>query len=401
MTRSFQDLKIDIVDKGLCTGCGTCVGACPHHCITMKRERGEPEPALSRDCPGCKICYAACPGKDVPLRDMEDFFFGARRALSSQDIGVYRTIGQGYAADETVRRAGASGGMVTALLQYALDTGMVDGVLVTGFDEQEPYYTKPFLVTSSRHVLEFAQSKYSMVPINVLLEEAVRSGIRRLAVVGCPCHIHGIRKLQMFKLRPDITKAVTLVIGLFCGTQFYFEGIRHVLVEECGVTEVANVQRLQYRGGDWPGHFIVDTRDGKRAEVDRHHYVYHILLPGYRRDRCMMCLDWSSEISDLSVGDHFAAPREGEAPLGVTSFIIRSEVGERVIKESGEKGYIKTEPLEIDDIFASPGFEMKKHSAGYRWTQRRLYGWPIPDYQYEPIYEPFRKRINLAPEKKR
>lgn len=115
----------------------------------------------------------------------------------------------------------------------------------------------------------------------------------------------------------------------------------------------------------------------------------------------MMCLDWSSEISDLSVGNHFAAPKESEIPLGVTSFIVRSDTGEKLIKEAEGKGYIKTQPLEIEGIFGSPGFEFKKHSAGYRWVQRRLYGWPIPDYQYEPIYQPFRKRTNLAPEKKK
>lgn len=161
------------------------------------------------------------------------------------------------------------------------------------------------------------------------------------------------------------------------------------------------VKGLQYRGGDWPGHFIVDTWDGRRAEVDRHHYVYHILLPGYRRDRCMMCLDWSSEISDLSAGDHFAAPKKGEIPLGVTSFIVRSWTGEKLIKGAEEKGYIKTQPFEIEGIFGSPGFEFKKHSAGYRWVQRRLYGWPTPDYQYEPIYQPFKKRTYFAPEKKK
>ena len=115
----------------------------------------------------------------------------------------------------------------------------------------------------------------------------------------------------------------------------------------------------------------------------------------------MMCLDWSAELSDLSMGDHFAAPEEGEVPLGVTSFIARSENGEKLIKEAEEKGYIKTQPFEIEGIFGSPGFEFKKHSAGYRWVQRRQYGWPTPDYQYEPIYRPFKKRTHFAPEKKR
>ena len=115
----------------------------------------------------------------------------------------------------------------------------------------------------------------------------------------------------------------------------------------------------------------------------------------------MMCLDWSSEISDLSVGDNFAPPQEGELPLGVTSFIVRSEAGESLIKLSEEKGYIKTQPLEIEYIFGSPGFEFKKHSAGYRWVQRHLYGWPVPDYQYEPNYQPFRKKSHFTPEKKK
>jgi coenzyme F420 hydrogenase subunit beta len=401
MKRSFQDLKTDIIDKGLCTGCGTCVGVCLHHCIAIKRENVEPEPVLTDDCPGCELCYKACPGKEIPLRDLEEFVFGTRRTISPQDVGVYKSLGQGHAADQTVQRAGASGGLTSALIQYALDSGLAEGALVTGFDDQKPYYTKPYLVTSSHQVVEFAQSKYAMVSTNELLGEAVRSGIRKLAVVGCPCHIHGIRKIQMFRLRPDIAKAVTLIIGLFCSTQFYFEGTRHVLVEECGLTGVDEVRSLQYRGGEWPGHFIVETQNGRRVEVDRHHYIYHILLPGYRRDRCMMCLDWSSEVADISVGDHFVAPKGGEVFLGETAFIVRSAFGEKLIKDSEEKGYIRTQPLEIEGIFGSPGFEFKKHSAGYRWIQRRRYGWSIPDYQYEPNPQPFKKRTNFAPEKKR
>lgn len=211
MKRNFQDLKADIIDKGLCTGCGTCVGVCPHRCIAMKRERVEPEPTLVSACPGCEICYKACPGQYIPLRDMEELFFRKRRNISPQDIGVYRSFGQGYAADQTFRKAGASGGLVSALIKYALDVGLVDGALLAGFDEEMPYYTKPYLVTSSQRVLEFSQSKYAMVSTNELLGEAVQSGIRKLAVVGCPCHIHGIRKLQMFKLRHDIAKTVTFM----------------------------------------------------------------------------------------------------------------------------------------------------------------------------------------------
>lgn len=395
MTRSFEDLKKDVVDKGLCTGCGTCVGSCPHNCLVMTRERGELEPALTGKCPGCKVCYEVCPGKEIPLRDLEDFVFGTRRVQSPQDLGVYRSIGQAHAADVTVRGAGASGGLVSALLQYALDSGLVDGALVTGFDDKKPYNTKPYLVTSSSQIVEFSQSKYAMVSVNELLGKAVRVGIKRLAVVGCPCHIHGIRKLQMLRLRPDIGKCLTLVIGLFCGTQMYFEGTRHLLVEECEVSDLNQVRRLEYRGGEWPGYFIAETLDGDRKAIGRHQYVYHRMLPNWRRDRCMMCLDWSAELSDISVGDIWGKDKA----LGESSFIVRSEVGAKLIEDAESHGYIDSQALEMEYILGSPGFELKKHSAGYRWTQRRAYGWPTPDYQYEPDYHPFKKKTHFAPEK--
>jgi coenzyme F420 hydrogenase subunit beta len=402
MHSSFIDLKADVVDKGLCTGCGTCVGVCPHECLIMKREKGEPEPALTGTCPGCKICYESCPGKNIPLESLEDYVFGTKRVQSSQDIGVCRFIGRGHASDPTVRRLGTSGGIVSAILQFGFDHGLIDSALVTGFDKQQPYYVKPYLVTSRNQVIDFAQSKYAMVPVNELLGEAGRSPeLHKLAVVGCPCHIHGIRKLQMSKMRPDITKKVTLLIGLFCATQFYFEGTHHILFEECGVKNLKEIQSIQYRGGDWPGHFIVETKSGNRIEVDRHHYVYHLLLPGYRRDRCMMCLDWSSELSDLSVGDYGPVKEDGENQLGESTIIVRSAMSEEFLREGERKGYIRTMPLEKDHILGSPGLELKKHSAGYRWAQRRLYGWPIPDYQYEPDFQPVSRKTYFLPEKKK
>jgi coenzyme F420 hydrogenase subunit beta len=401
MGECFEDLMKDVVNRGLCTGCGTCAGVCPHHCLAIQWKRGEPEPALAGECPGCGICYQACPGLDIPLRDLEKFVFGKRRVQSPEDLGVYRYLGQGHATDRTVRRGGSSGGLVSALLKHALEGGLLEAALVTGFDEVRPYQPKGYLVRSGEHVADFAQSKYAMVSANELLGEAFQSGIRRLAVVGCPCHIHGIRKLQMKKLRPDIAQTVVLVLGLFCGSQAYLEGTRHVLVEECGLSGFEEVSSLQYRGGDWPGYLIVETTDGRRIEVERHHYMYHVLLPGYRRDRCMVCLDWSAELSDLSVGDHFAAPEEGEVPLGESAFIVRSEAGEKLMREAERQGVIKTLPIEKEFILGSPGFELKKHSAGYRWTQRRMYGWPIPNFQYEPIYDPIRKKTHFAPQLKK
>ena len=41
--KGFVDLKRDIIDKGLCTSCGTCKGICPQGVIGLAGDEFEPE----------------------------------------------------------------------------------------------------------------------------------------------------------------------------------------------------------------------------------------------------------------------------------------------------------------------------------------------------------------------
>jgi coenzyme F420 hydrogenase subunit gamma len=52
------DLMYDVINQGLCMGCGTCAGTCPVRAVTM--EYGKPN--VNRDqCIKCGACYAQCP----------------------------------------------------------------------------------------------------------------------------------------------------------------------------------------------------------------------------------------------------------------------------------------------------------------------------------------------------
>ncbi|NYT05552.1 MAG: coenzyme F420 hydrogenase subunit gamma [Methanomicrobiales archaeon] len=52
------DLMIDVINQGLCMGCGTCAASCPVRAISMAYGK----PAIDRDmCIKCGACYAQCP----------------------------------------------------------------------------------------------------------------------------------------------------------------------------------------------------------------------------------------------------------------------------------------------------------------------------------------------------
>ena len=67
---SFNTLMQEIINTGLCIGCGSCSGACPVRAIQM--EYGKPQG--ERDlCINCGACYSQCPRSFFPLDVMNSF----------------------------------------------------------------------------------------------------------------------------------------------------------------------------------------------------------------------------------------------------------------------------------------------------------------------------------------
>lgn len=383
--KGFQDLLDDVVNKGLCTSCGTCKGVCPQDCVKLAGDEWEPE--LDGQCKPCGLCYEICPGKDIPLPRMEEMLYGRRRDLNHPYeywLGVYRQSIAGHATNDAWRHGGASGGMTSALAVCALQEGIADAVLVTGMSKEEPWRTAAYLATNADEVLACQQSKYASVPLNGALAELKRRPeIKRLGVVGLPCHIHALRKMALHRRPVGILNKLAFSIGLFCAAQLYFKGTEHLIKEWCGVDNLSDVTRLQYRGGDWPGSFIVNTKDGKEYKFPQHDYKYHHLIPFYQRDRCMMCLDYAADLADISLGDIWKLAKPGEA--GWNAGLVRTETGEQLVNTAVSKGYVFIKPLDEWMILSGTiGLEEKRHGSSVRFAGRAKHGWPVPDFGYEP-----------------
>jgi coenzyme F420 hydrogenase subunit beta len=250
-------------------------------------------------------------------------------------------------------------------------------------------------------VLDAAQSKYTVAPVNTVINQAVSNGFKKIGLVGVPCQIEAIRKIQLRGLPLKISNSITLTIGLFCASEFYFEGLKHILGEMCDVDDVTKVTKLQYRCPDWPGHFAVDLINGDRRVVDRHRYVYHFLLPLYKRDRCEMCTDWAAEVADIAVGDYWSPAMKPGEEKGQSTCIVRTETGHQLMESACRDNALHAEGLDLETVIAGFGYEAKKHAAAFRLAQRRSFGWPVPNFHTECDLRPTKRDFHLAPETKK
>jgi len=395
--KGFKDLKGDVVDTGLCTGCGACVGTCPLQALEMDYDADEPEPKLIGECKECGICYSVCPGKDIPLPEMDKKFLGRERNFEKDPIGIYKSCIKGHAVEEDIRGNTSSGGMISSLLICALEEGIIDAALLAGWRKDKPWRCEPFIATNREEVLQGIKSGMMTVPNNALIHEAVvKRGYSKIAVVGCPCHIHAIRKLQLSGKPKKIVNSIKLTLGLFCAATYYWEGTKHLLQEFGKINDIESIKAMDYRGGGWPGGLYVLTKDGKIHFIaSKHDYTWHLFGPAsYKRDRCLMCVDFSAEVADISCGDIFQ--KVGAADRRLVATLVRTNIGQDLIELAAAKNYIKFTEHDPKLIPASGmGWESKKHAGVYRLLQRERYGWPTPNYHYDITESPLPRDITF------
>lgn len=180
--------------------------------LTQEMARDEGERCWS--CDQCSLCSQVCPGSYIPLTKLEEMVFGRTKTAEETQFGIYRSLYAGLALDPDIRKAGVSGGVVTALLAYGLESGVLDCAIVAGWDETEPWKVAPKIATTRQELIDCSRSKYSISQTLSALGEAVNRGFRKIGIVGLPCFIIGLRKMQLYNLK--MVDNVALMIGLYC-----------------------------------------------------------------------------------------------------------------------------------------------------------------------------------------
>ncbi|PIE82188.1 MAG: coenzyme F420 hydrogenase [Chloroflexi bacterium] len=379
----WHRLQHEIVEAGLCTHCGACVGLAPGH-LQMQQTAAGPLPA---PVPGGRTvhlneqAWAACPGKGVDYPGLHEYLFGQQP--QSGLIGCYRRTFVGYAAPEDVRRAGASGGVITQTLLYLLESGQIDGAVVVQQGSTTPYLAAPRIATTRDEILASAQSVYQPVPVNSILGKMAQFN-GRLAYVGLPDQVASLRELQRHG-HPGAQK-VDFVLGPYVGTNMYLEAIASYLRAH-DVHSLDDIAELKYRDGEWPGHLMIRLHDGRVFKAEKFYYNY--LIPFFITQHTLLSVDFTNELTDISVGDAWH-PRFEAKGEGFSVVVARSEKGEHLLQEIADAGLAVLEETSLADALSMHGhmIDFKKRGTFIRLAWRKKMGQRVPEFGYRPVAIP-------------
>ena len=313
----------EVLEKNLCIGCGGCVGLCPYFKTFMGKT------AMVFPCDLDKgRCQAHCPKSEVDLDHLARLKGDA--GYSASPIGASLKVLAARAGKRWEGKTAQSGGTVSALMAFALEQGLIDTAVLTGRKGLEPV---PDLVTTPESVAGFATSKYTAAPTLSALNRAIAEGRKKIGVVATPCQATAVAQLRGNPLQLEpFTDPVALVVGLFCTWAIDTRKLASFLSDKLDPVEIRKM--------DIPPPpaevFTIDTANG-RIEVSLSE-IRHMVPEG-----CRICPDMTAEWADLSVGVF-----EGEA--GWNTLIVRTAVGESVVREAVEKGWLVTKTFPEDRL---------------------------------------------------
>ena len=370
-----------VVRDGLCTGCGTCIALCPEEAIklTINEKKGIYVPTLNEEkCNNCGICYEVCPGHEVDFKALNLEIFG--KEPEDVLIGNYLNCYFGHANDYNIRYNSSSGGLITELLIFALEEGIIDGALVTRMKRDNPLEPEPFIARTKEEIIEAAKSKYCPVPANIALKEILESEEgEKFAVVGLPCHIHGIRKAEL--INKKLRQKIVLHLGIFCNHAPNFWGTK-LLVQRLKIRE-NKIIKFDYRGEGYPGSMKISQRNGEL-----------LLLPDYwgfvgayffYPARCLMCSDEICELADISFGDAWL-PELSDDKIGKSIVVSKSEIGEKILQKMKSKNKVELVEVDVKKVIRSQVgmLHFKKKSLNARSKLFKI----VPKYNMQNDLEP-------------
>jgi coenzyme F420 hydrogenase subunit beta len=297
------------------------------------------------------LCHAICPEID----ELEP--------ETREKVGWVAPIGRviettvARAGDPAVRLRATDGGVVTALLLHLLERGRIDGAIVTR--QVGPFQRRPVLATSTEDIKDAAGfffdtshgmksfgDQYLLYSTIEEFDPMIKKGLRRVALVGTPCQIKSVRRMQALGLVPS--DSIQICLGLFCSGNFTFGEEQRRRLAESGGFSWEDVVKVNIKD-----EFMVHLKSGelKSIALDQLQFM--------QRYACRYCPDYSAEFADIAFGGI-------GAEQGWTTVIMRSPLGRAVFTDA--KGAAVLEEYSVKN---NPNFATQALAKVRTWSAKK------------------------------
>ncbi len=369
-----------IAEEGLCIGCGLCQSVAGPDLIRMAMTpEGTERPVVEGplDHETVDRIYDVCPGTRIeglpaalvdPEADLDPVWGTSLRVVRS------------FAADPEVRFKAATGGALSALAAYLLESGRVEFILHVTASKTYPTCGERHLSFDSAGVMEGSGSRYGPTAPLVDFREVLDRD-RPFAFVGKPCDVAAVRNYGRHDARVEALCNIMMVP--VCGGFMEPPGMRRFLAD-LGVAE-EDLTGFRYRGYGCPGATRVETRDGRVIEKN------YLDLWGEDDSawslplRCKVCPDGIGEAADIAAADTWpgGAPTwEGQAgDKGTNGVIARTRVGLELLEAAARDGALVIErDITLRDMDLYQPHQVKKKLAVWaRYAGLKAVGQLVPE----------------------
>jgi coenzyme F420 hydrogenase subunit beta len=189
------------------------------------------------------------------------------------------------------------GGVVSALLIELLESGEIDGALVAKPSETEPWKGVAHLAQTREDVIACAGSFYNQTLAlgHLDLKKYDLPAKPRIALVGTPCEIQGLRAMQQrpFYWGASKVDAVVLTVALLCTKSFDYEGLMLREIEAKRGISLQDIDKIDIIRGKL---YLYDG--GGATLLEEPIRDFH----GAALNGCDECADFLGVAADISVG---------------------------------------------------------------------------------------------------
>ncbi len=331
-----------IVEDGLCVGCGLCAslsgGKVEMRVSPLGYLRPYSADPLSDDL--VDLVHEVCPGlrqDTLPAHLIE--------ADSEIDPvwGPLRGMYSAHAGDEETRIKAATGGVLSGLAKFLLDTGRVSFILHMRGADTDPTHGIAHVSRTAADVDRGTGSVYGPgAPLDAFLRH-LDSG-EPFAFIGKPCDISAVRNYATKD--PRVEQLARYLLAPVCGGIVPPPQMDGFLRDK-GFSR-AELSGFRYRGDGCPGDVEISAKDGRTGTANMYEPYGGIEESSWQLPfRCKICPGGPGEGADIAAGDQWVddVPDWEFAKIdkGTNAVLVRTRAGEALWADAVTAGYIRVE----------------------------------------------------------